>query len=78
MPVKAFATVPVSRPVPSFSNQHNAKRNRCSGSGDLVLKTLEMANRTRWGGGRNCLKNPLIQTANAAATMPPIQTTGLS
>ena len=45
MPVKAFATVPVSRPVPSLSNQHNAKRNRCLGSGELALKALAIANR---------------------------------
>ena len=44
---KPDGTVPVSRPVPSFSKQHNAKRNRCSGRGDLALRTLAMANRAR-------------------------------
>ena len=40
MPVKASATVPVSRPLLSFSNQHNTKRNRFSGRGDLALKAF--------------------------------------
>ena len=47
MLVKASATVPVSRPALSFPNQHNTKRNRFSGSGNLALKALVMANRAR-------------------------------
>ncbi len=43
--VEASATVPVSRPALSFPNQHNTKRNRFSGSGNLALKALARANR---------------------------------
>ena len=32
-------------PQRSFSNQHNTKRKRCSGRGDLALKALAMNNR---------------------------------
>ena len=47
MLVKASATVPVSRPALSFPNQHNTKRNRCWGSGNLASKALARANRAR-------------------------------
>ena len=47
MLVNASATVPVSRPALSFSNQHNTKRNRFSGSGNLALKALARANHAR-------------------------------